>query len=114
VATLQKVMVAGNGGSAADSQHLVAEFVSRLTVDRPAMRAIVLTTDTSILTALVTTTATTMYSSGRLRRWATPEMFSSASRHRKTQGIRINIFGSDFCELCICFTQLTPRWWMRT
>ena len=48
-----KLMVAGNGGSAADSQHLVAEFVSRLTVDRPAMRAIALTTDTSILTAIV-------------------------------------------------------------
>ena len=47
-----KLMVAGNGGSAADSQHLVAEFVSRLTVDRPAMRAIALTTDTSILTAI--------------------------------------------------------------
>jgi D-sedoheptulose 7-phosphate isomerase len=47
-----KLMVAGNGGSAADSQHLVAEFVSRLTVDRPAMRAIALTTDTSILTAV--------------------------------------------------------------
>jgi D-sedoheptulose 7-phosphate isomerase len=47
-----KLMVAGNGGSAADAQHLVAEFVSRLTVDRPAMRAIALTTDTSILTAI--------------------------------------------------------------
>jgi D-sedoheptulose 7-phosphate isomerase len=47
-----KLMVAGNGGSAADSQHLVAEFVSRLTVDRPAMRAVALTTDTSILTAI--------------------------------------------------------------
>jgi D-sedoheptulose 7-phosphate isomerase len=45
-------MVAGNGGSAADAQHLVAEFVSRLTVNRPAMRAIALTTDTSILTAI--------------------------------------------------------------
>jgi D-sedoheptulose 7-phosphate isomerase len=33
----RKLMVAGNGGSAADSQHLVAEFVSRLTVDRPAL-----------------------------------------------------------------------------
>jgi D-sedoheptulose 7-phosphate isomerase len=50
--TGRKLMVAGNGGSAADSQHLVAEFVSRLTVDRPAMRAIALTTDTSILTAI--------------------------------------------------------------
>jgi D-sedoheptulose 7-phosphate isomerase len=48
----RKLMVAGNGGSAADAQHLVAEFVSRLTVDRPAMRAIALTTDSSILTAI--------------------------------------------------------------
>ena len=46
-----KLLVAGNGGSAADAQHLVAEFVARLTVDRPALRAIALTTDTSILTA---------------------------------------------------------------
>jgi D-sedoheptulose 7-phosphate isomerase len=48
----RKLMVCGNGGSAADSQHLVAEFVSRLTVDRPALRAVALTTDTSILTAI--------------------------------------------------------------
>jgi len=47
-----KLLVAGNGGSAADAQHLVAEFVARLTVDRPALRAIALTTDTSILTAV--------------------------------------------------------------
>ena len=47
----RKLLVAGNGGSAADAQHLVAEFVVRLTVDRPAMRAIALTVDTSILTA---------------------------------------------------------------
>lgn len=47
-----KLMVCGNGGSAADAQHLVAEFVSRLTVDRPALRAIALTTDSSILTAI--------------------------------------------------------------
>jgi D-sedoheptulose 7-phosphate isomerase len=46
-----KLIVAGNGGSAADAQHLVAEFVVRLTVDRPALRAIALTTDSSILTA---------------------------------------------------------------
>ena len=47
-----KLLVAGNGGSAADAQHLVAEFVGRLTVNRPALRAIALTTDTSILTAV--------------------------------------------------------------
>lgn len=48
----RKLLVCGNGGSAADSQHIVAEFVSRLTVDRPALRAVALTTDTSILTAI--------------------------------------------------------------
>jgi D-sedoheptulose 7-phosphate isomerase len=48
----KKLMVCGNGGSAADSQHLVAEFVSRLTIDRPALRAVALTTDSSILTAI--------------------------------------------------------------
>lgn len=48
----RKLMVAGNGGSAADAQHLVAEFVSRLVDNRPAMRAVALTTDTSILTAV--------------------------------------------------------------
>jgi D-sedoheptulose 7-phosphate isomerase len=48
----KKLLIAGNGGSAADAQHLVAEFVSRMTVDRPAMRAVALTTDTSILTAV--------------------------------------------------------------
>lgn len=47
----RKLMVAGNGGSAADAQHLVAEFVVRLMADRPALRAIALTTDSSILTA---------------------------------------------------------------
>jgi D-sedoheptulose 7-phosphate isomerase len=47
----RKLMVAGNGGSAADAQHLVAEFVVRLTVNRPALRAVALTVDSSILTA---------------------------------------------------------------
>lgn len=48
-----KVLLCGNGGSAADCQHLAAEFVSRLSADleRPAMAAIALTTDTSVLTA---------------------------------------------------------------
>ena len=45
-------LAAGNGGSAADAQHMVAEFVSRLCVDRPALRAVALTVDTSILTAI--------------------------------------------------------------
>ena len=48
----RKLMIAGNGGSAADAQHLVAEFVSRLTVNRPALRAVALTVDSSIITAI--------------------------------------------------------------
>lgn len=47
-----KLMLAGNGGSAADSQHIAAEFVSRFKFDRPGLPAIALTTDTSALTAI--------------------------------------------------------------
>lgn len=47
-----KIMFAGNGGSAADSQHLAAEFVSRFNFDRPGLPSIALTTDTSMLTAI--------------------------------------------------------------
>jgi phosphoheptose isomerase len=47
-----KVMLAGNGGSAADSQHIAAEFVSRFEFDRPGLPSIALTTDTSMLTAI--------------------------------------------------------------
>lgn len=48
----KKLMIAGNGGSAADAQHLAAEFVNRFCFDRPALPAIALTTDTSVLTAV--------------------------------------------------------------
>ncbi len=47
-----KVLLAGNGGSAADAQHIAGEFVSRFAFDRPGLPAMALTTDTSILTAI--------------------------------------------------------------
>ncbi|PIR32835.1 MAG: phosphoheptose isomerase [Alphaproteobacteria bacterium CG11_big_fil_rev_8_21_14_0_20_44_7] len=47
-----KIMFCGNGGSAADSQHLAAELVSKLNYDRPGLNAIALTVDTSALTAI--------------------------------------------------------------
>ena len=47
-----KVLFAGNGGSAADAQHMAGEFVSRFMFDRPGLAALALTTDTSILTAI--------------------------------------------------------------
>ena len=47
-----KVILAGNGGSAADAQHIAAELVSRFELDRPGLPSISLTTDTSMLTAI--------------------------------------------------------------
>ncbi|WP_434362076.1 D-sedoheptulose 7-phosphate isomerase [Parasalinivibrio latis] len=47
-----KIMIAGNGGSAADAQHIAGELVSRFEFNRPGLPAIALTTDTSILTAV--------------------------------------------------------------
>ncbi len=47
-----KVLVCGNGGSAADAQHFAAELLGRFEIDRPALAALALTTDSSSLTAI--------------------------------------------------------------
>jgi D-sedoheptulose 7-phosphate isomerase len=47
-----KILLAGNGGSAADAQHIAGELISRFNFDRPALAGIALTTDTSVLTAI--------------------------------------------------------------
>jgi len=47
-----KILLFGNGGSAADAQHIAAEFVNRYLVDRPPLPAVALTTDSSVLTAI--------------------------------------------------------------
>ncbi|MDP2855329.1 MAG: D-sedoheptulose 7-phosphate isomerase [Smithellaceae bacterium] len=47
-----KIMIFGNGGSAADAQHIAAEFVNRFIIERPPLPAIALTTDTSVITAI--------------------------------------------------------------
>lgn len=47
-----KTLLAGNGGSAADAQHIAGEFVSRFYFDRPGLASIALSTDTSVLTAI--------------------------------------------------------------
>ena len=47
-----KVLLFGNGGSAADAQHIAAEFVNRFVIERPPLPAIALTTDTSIITSI--------------------------------------------------------------
>jgi D-sedoheptulose 7-phosphate isomerase len=48
----KKTLLAGNGGSAADAQHIAGEFVSRFYFDRPGIPSIALTTDTSVITAI--------------------------------------------------------------
>jgi len=50
--TGHKLLIAGNGGSAADAQHIAGEFLSRLNFDRNPLPAIALTADTSVLTAI--------------------------------------------------------------
>ena len=47
-----KILIFGNGGSAADAQHIAAEFVNRFQIERPPLAAMALTTDTSILTSI--------------------------------------------------------------
>ena len=52
IASGHKILIFGNGGSAADAQHIAAEFVNRFQIQRPPLAAIALTTDTSIITSI--------------------------------------------------------------
>ena len=48
----RKLLIAGNGGSAADAQHIAAEFVGQFNFDRPGLPALALTTDSSVMTSI--------------------------------------------------------------
>jgi D-sedoheptulose 7-phosphate isomerase len=52
LASGHKILIFGNGGSAADAQHIAAEFVNRFQIERPPMAALALTTDTSLITSI--------------------------------------------------------------
>jgi D-sedoheptulose 7-phosphate isomerase len=52
VSSGNKLLIFGNGGSAADAQHIAAEFVNRFRIERPPLAALALTTDTSVLTSI--------------------------------------------------------------
>ena len=49
---MDKILIFGNGGSAADAQHIAAEIVGRYKTERKGLAAIALTTDTSVLTSI--------------------------------------------------------------
>ena len=59
----RKLVFFGNGGSAADAQHLAAELVVRLHADRPGLSALALTANTSVLTAAAITAAPVLFAS---------------------------------------------------
>ncbi len=68
-----KILTFGNGGSAADAQHIAAELVNRFTYDRPPLAAISLTTDTSILTSIANDSSFDLLFERQVRALGRPE-----------------------------------------
>ena len=104
-----KLLICGNGGSAADAQHFAAEMVGRLKRERPPIAAIALTTDTSILTAIGNDYSGKYIFSRQVQALASPldvlvvlstsgrsENLISAVQHAKLVGIAtIGLLGRD-------------------
>lgn len=72
IARGNKLLLCGNGGSAADAQHIAGEFVNKFLIDRPALPAIALTTDTSVLTAIGNDTSYEMVFSRQIEALGSP------------------------------------------
>ena len=125
-----KILIAGNGGSAADSQHLAAEFVNRFNFDRPGLPAIALTTDTSILTSVSNDSGFNMLFSRQIEALGmegdlflglstsgnSPNIIEALSVCRKEKIFSIGLSGSDggkmkdLCDICIMVpSDETPR-----
>jgi D-sedoheptulose 7-phosphate isomerase len=116
-----KVLLAGNGGSAADAQHIAAEFVNRFYFNRPGLPAIALTTDTSVLTSIANDYSFDKIFARQLETLAnTGDVFigistSGKSRNliealkvcRKEKIMTVGLTGSsggemkDLCDICI-------------
>ena len=101
-----KILLAGNGGSAADSQHIAAEFVSRFQFDRPGLASLALTTDTSALTAIGNDYGFEKLFSRQLQAVSTnKDVFIGITTSGKSPNI---IKAFDYCKSanikCICLT----------
>jgi len=126
----KKIILAGNGGSAADAQHIAAEFVSKFNMDRKSIPALALTTDTSILTSISNDYdfskifARQIESLGNegdifigISTSGNSENIIQALKEGKKRGIiNVGLTGKnggkmkDLCDFCICVPSLdTPR-----
>jgi D-sedoheptulose 7-phosphate isomerase len=125
-----KILLAGNGGSAADAQHIAAEFVSKFYIDRPGLAAIALTTDTSILTAIGNDYGYQNLFSRQIQSLAnkgdvflaystsgdSDNIIKALEECKKRSVISIGLTGSkkgrmnELCDYCICIpSEDTPR-----
>jgi len=125
-----KLILAGNGGSAADAQHTAAEFVSRFYIDRPGIPAIALTTDTSIITSIGNDYDFSKIFSRQLESIGShgdvliaistsgnsPNIINALEEAKKMGIITVGLTGFDggkmikFCDYCICIpSKDTPR-----
>lgn len=125
-----RLLFAGNGGSAADAQHWAGELVSRFYYDRPGLAAIALTTDTSILTAIGNDYGYDYVFARQIEALGTPgDVFFAISTSgnsknilraiaaAKDRGLRVIGFTgegggamAEHCDLCLCVpSKETPR-----
>ena len=125
-----KVLLAGNGGSASDAQHIAGELVSKFYFDRPGLAAISLVTDTSVLTAIGNDLGyENIFSRQIAANGVRGDMFIGISTSgnseniikafkecRKNNIITVGLSGNDggkmkeLCDYCICVPSIeTPR-----
>jgi len=125
-----KVLIFGNGGSAADAQHFAGELVSRFYFDRPGLSAFALTTDTSVLTAIGNDYGYENVFSRQIEASAkagdvvigistsgnSPNVLKALSAAKKIGAITVGLTGQgdgamcELCNFCICVpSKSTPR-----
>ncbi len=125
-----KLLLAGNGGSAADAQHLAAEFVNKFNFDRPGLPALALTTDTSILTSVGNDSSFMQVFARQISALGnrgdvfigistsgkSPNLVEALKAAKQKELLTIGITGAsggtmkDLCEICIMVpSEETPR-----
>jgi D-sedoheptulose 7-phosphate isomerase len=125
-----KLLLAGNGGSAADAQHIAAEFVNRFNFSRPGLPALALTTDTSILTSIGNDTSFVQVFARQISALGNDgdifigistsgkslNLVEALKAARQKKIVTIGMTGAsgslmkDLCDICLCVpSEETPR-----